>query len=226
MSLRSALVRIPGVKAAYSLMHDLNRNGIFEDWCRRNENRSLESKSGPGSSLSQTHILRAELERLIGELRITSLLDIPCGDFNWMKDVNLGDVRYIGADILGDVIAENRKKYGSSAREFRLLDLTRDRIPRTDLILCRDCLPHLSYRLIRKALAAVKRSGARYFLTTTYPAHSENLDIYTGNWRPLCLTALPFKFPPPLRSIDEQCPQEGCQDKSLALWAVEDIPPA
>jgi len=226
MGLKSALVRIPGVKAAYGLVHDLNRQSIFEDWCSTNQNRGLESKSGPGSSLFQTHILRAELEKLIPELQITSLLDIPCGDFNWMKDVNLEDVRYIGADILRDVVAENRKKYGSSVREFRLLDLTRDRLPRTDLILCRDCLPHFSYRLIRKALAAVKHSGGRYFLTTTFLAHNENVDTYTGNWRPLSLSAPPFGFPPPSRLIDERCPEEGYQDKSLALWTVDSIPPA
>jgi hypothetical protein len=44
------------------------------------------------------------------------LLDIPCGDFNWMKLLNLG-VDYIGADIVGELIAENRRRFGAKVWE-------------------------------------------------------------------------------------------------------------
>src|SRR3989337_577739 len=61
------------------------------------------SKSGPGSDLTQTKVIREELPKIIKKLKIASLLDIPCGDFFWLKEVDLGFVNYIGADIVDDV---------------------------------------------------------------------------------------------------------------------------
>ena len=46
---------------------------------------SAESKSGTGSELRNTEVLRQELSVLLKKYKIQSMLDIPCGDFNWMK---------------------------------------------------------------------------------------------------------------------------------------------
>jgi hypothetical protein len=49
-----------------------------------------ESVSGPGSSLTRTAKLRRELPALLQKVGARTLLDAPCGDFNWMKDTPLG----------------------------------------------------------------------------------------------------------------------------------------
>src|SRR5215510_10802135 len=67
-----------------------------------------ESRSGPGSNLTRTAKLRHELPALLQEIGARSMLDAPCGDFNWMKDTNLSLDLYFGVDIIPDLIARNR----------------------------------------------------------------------------------------------------------------------
>jgi len=47
-----------------------------------------ESRSGTGSSLEQTAQLRRELPRLIAETGVRRFLDAPCGDCNWIAELD------------------------------------------------------------------------------------------------------------------------------------------
>lgn len=182
------------------------------------------SASGQGSNLAQTEALRAELPGLLARAGVRTMLDAPCGDFHWMKEVELPVERYLGADIVEELVERNRRLYGGEKRAFVKLDVTRDAVPRVDLILCRDCLVHLSFADIRAALRNFKASGSRYLLTTTFTARAENHDeIRIGEWRPLNLQMPPFSFPEPIELLDEQCPHEGgnWRDKSLGLWPLD-----
>jgi hypothetical protein len=151
------------------------------------------------------------------------MLDIPCGDFFWMKTLEL-DVSYTGADIVGDVIEINERCYAGVRRRFVRLDLTRDDLPKADLVLCRDCLVHFSYADISRALANIRRSGSTYLLTTTFPDRTANEEIPTGSWRPINLQRPPLNFPPPLESIREGYWSEDHGRKDLSLWRIADIP--
>jgi len=51
-----------------------------------------ESRSGLGSSLNETEVLRKEVPIVLAKISASSILDIPCGDFRWMSTVNLSDV--------------------------------------------------------------------------------------------------------------------------------------
>ena len=184
-----------------------------------------ESVSGPGSNLTRTAILRRELPPLLHEIGARSLLDAPCGDFNWMKDTPLGIERYIGVDVVPALIARNQNLYANDERQFLVLDLTRDKLPRVDVILCRDCFIHFSYRHIAAAIRNFKRSGSTYLLTNTYPHWQQNADIPTGDFRHLNLALPPFNFQPPLKQIDEKCTEEQEQffGKILGLWKLRDL---
>ncbi len=206
----------------YALQDRRSPARVFSDIYRHNRWGDPESVSGPGSSLARTAALRECLPGLIEDLGVRSLLDIPCGDFHWMSRVNL-DVEYIGADIVEDLVRENQRKYGRPGRQFLCLDLLRGPLPKTDLLLCRDCLIHFSFRNIRRALKVIRDSGATFLLTTTYVDRTANEDNPTGAWRPLNLEAPPFNFPPPLRLIDERCPREHSRDQRLGLWRIETL---
>jgi hypothetical protein len=182
------------------------------------------SFSGPGSSLDQTNVVREALPMIIEELNCKSLIDVPCGDFFWMKTVTLDNVEYIGGDIVADLIEKNQKLYSGGKRRFILVDLLQGPLPKSDLVLCRDCLGHFSYMHIFLALTNIKRSGAEYFLTTTFNNRGRNENIVTGAWRPINLQIPPFNFPSPMKLIDEKCPKTDHQDKSLGLWKISDIP--
>lgn len=197
---------------------------LFERMNTNHRYEGQESISGPGSSLQQTAELRRRLPLLVQSLGIRVLLDAPCGDFNWMSRVNLGDCDYIGIDLIDDIIRRNQTHHGGPGRDFRMLDILTDRLPEVDMIVCRDCLVHLSFDDITRALRGFVESGSRYLLTTTFPGR-ENRDIRMGGWRPLNLQAPPFSLRAPIKMIDEKCTESGgaFADKSLGLWRLADV---
>ena len=235
MTLKQAVKRVsPGwVVSAYGFvcwnllirprMRRRGMAGVFSDHYADNGWGGAESRSGEGSTLQATEAVRAALPKLISNYGIATVLDIPCGDFNWMSRLDL-PATYIGADLVAEIVARNREIHASNSRSFLQLDLAADDLPPADLILCRDCLVHLSYEYIHAALANIRRSGAKFLLTTTHVRLERNKDIVTGEWRRLNLQAAPFFLPAPLMLIDERSANSSEPDKHLGLWRVSDIP--
>jgi hypothetical protein len=193
----------------------------FTDIYARNAWGDAESVSGPGSSKQQTSAVRDQLPCIMRELGVQVLLDVPCGDFAWMRHIDLGGVTYIGGDIVEPLIQENQRLYGRPGRSFMHLDLTANELPPADLVLVRDCFVHLPLAMIEKALSNLRRSGATYLLTTTFIDCAENEDILPGLWRPLNLRQSPFNLPEPLRLVDER--NSAHPGKHLGLWRLADI---
>jgi SAM-dependent methyltransferase len=185
-----------------------------------------ESVSGTGSDINQTNVIIVELEKLFQEFDIRSILDAPCGDFNWMDQVNLNRIEYVGIDIVEDLISLNKSNYKDKIGvEFRTGNIITDDLPKVDLILCRDCLVHFSFADIQTTLSNFKRSGSKYLLTSSFIDHKNNKDISTGFWRPINLSSPPFDLPQPLRTINEKCTEGGGKhkDKSLVLCELRTV---
>ena len=184
-----------------------------------------DSFSGTGSDAHQTAIITKELPFIFKDYRVTTVLDIPCGDFHWMKNVDLTSIDYVGADIVNDLIEKNSVQYGKDSLRFQKLDLIENKLPKVDLIFCRDCLVHLSFEDIFHALHNICASQSEYFLTTTFTERTKNRDIATGDWRTLNLEVDPFILPRPLKVINEGCTEGAGQytDKTLGLWRIADV---
>lgn len=200
-----------------------NFNKIFQEGGFSGDGFPL---SGAGSTLEQTKKVREEIPRILKDLKLKSLLDAPCGDFTWMREVNLVDILYIGADIVDELIKKNISKYSGKNRTFIVADIVKDDLPKTDMILCRDCFVHLSNKDIVRALRNFKRSQSSYLLTTTFYKMTNNKDLVSGRgWRPVNLNIPPFDFPSPLKLIIEECTEFNgtYYDKSLGLWKLSDI---
>ena len=184
----------------------------------------METKSGPGFTLAQTETIRREIPKLIEKYAIKTLVDYPCGDFNWMKEMLKNvEVLYLGFDGDSGLVKENVEKYCSKSINFDSIDAIKDTLPKADLILCRDCFVHLPYNTAKQIIRNMKKSGSKYLLTTTFVRRMVNED-YSG-WRPINLQMGPFLFPPALEIINENCTEvDGCySDKCLALWKLDDI---
>lgn len=70
----------------------------------------------------------------MNDLKIKTLLDIPCGDLNWMKKVNLSDIDYIGADIVEELIETNIDQFKERTNfKFKVLNLINDCLPTCDM---------------------------------------------------------------------------------------------
>ena len=197
---------------------------VFDNIYQTNSWKNTESRSGGGSTVSATHTLRLFLSDFFLKYNIHSVLDIPCGDFNWMRMIDMKNIEYIGADIVECLIKSNNELYESNNISFRVLDLTKDELPKVDLIFCKDCLQHLSYQHVWQALENIKRSDSTYLLTTSYPLTIRNYDILDGGYRSLNLMKKPFLFPKPLLSIRELSKDIGNElDKTMYLWKVKDL---
>jgi hypothetical protein len=200
------------------------RKEIFNDIYYRNRWGDRESISGRGSNLQQTLVIIKKIPVLLEKLNVKTILDAPCGDFYWLKQAQLNLEKYIGCDIVTDLITENQSRYGNEVREFINLDLATDTLPQVDLIFCRDCLVHISFKEALAVIKNFKSSNSTYLLTTTYPGIPENKDIVTGDWRAIDLQLPPYNFPDMLEIIDEETTErKDYPQKSLGLWKLSDI---
>jgi len=197
----------------------LDFEGIYQD----NGFEGTESRSGGGSTLEQTHVISREIPLLLKELGIKHFLDVPCGDFNWMRYVDLGDVKYTGGDVVQTIVDKNSAEYGNERRSFQRINIITGPLPVADMIFCRDCLVHLNYADGLSALETFRTSGAKWLLTTTFTERTSNSDLYEGDiWRPLNLEHAPYNLPKPERYINEACTEGNglFGDKCLALWRI------
>jgi hypothetical protein len=142
-----------------------------------------ESASGPGSYLSNTNEVRTLLNKTVKEKKISSILDLGCGDWNWMSESinelrSIHDVSYIGWDANEKLINELNLTYGDKSTLFQQKDLVIDEYPIVDLIIIRDVLFHLHPKLVKKVLLRVQDSSTPWLISTTYDTQ-ENQDEMT-----------------------------------------------
>lgn len=199
----------------------------FERIAQTNLWGAANSVSGLGSENPATAAIREALPPLLQRIGVRALLDAPCGDAGWIGRIKL-DLDYIGIDIVPSLIEANNQRVarGELAGRFLVADITRDALPPADLILCRDCLVHLSFQNIARVTARFRESGAQFLLVTTFPEWEHNRDCEDGDWRALNMTRAPFDWPAPRKLIDERCEEGdgGWRDKSLGLWRLDELP--
>jgi 2-polyprenyl-3-methyl-5-hydroxy-6-metoxy-1,4-benzoquinol methylase len=199
---------------------------VFTDIHTANAWGDRESVSGPGSTRERARTFLPELTALVRRLRVGTLLDAPCGDFNWAQPLAEAAAHYIGVDVVPALISANRSRWSSPFRRFLCRDLVSQRLPSADLVLCRDGLVHFGNEDVLAALANLRRTGAEHLILTTFIGDRSNPDIANGGWRPLNMQRPPFSLPPPLELVDEHCHHTGgiYADKRLGLWRTRDLP--
>ncbi|SDC83067.1 Methyltransferase domain-containing protein [Algoriphagus faecimaris] len=214
-------------KDIFSDMDDVdNVDNVFNKIYSKNTWGSTESASGRGSEIQNTKTLLKKLDRLTKEFGVKSMLDAPCGDFNWMQHLDRKGISYIGMDIVEDLIDILNVKYAEDPQvTFQAGNIIAGELPQVDLIFCRDCLVHFSFDDIYHSLSNFKNSGSKYLLTTSYTDRGVNRDIQTGGWRPINLEKEPFNLPKPRKIIHENnLDDQGIYfDKCMALWKLSEI---
>lgn len=182
--------------------------------------RNLETRSGAGSTLEATQTLRQELPHILAKLECKKLLDIGCGDFNWMKETKL-QCQYLGVDIVRDLIRENTLRYETESIKFSYLDATKDKIPSGyDVIFCREVLFHLSNQDVSKVLTNISESNARFLIVTNMSLSKSNTDIISGGYRPLDLRKEPFSLCEPIYEIKDNVVSST---RTLGVWEIKDL---
>lgn len=189
---------------------------IFSRYYRSNSWGDNETVSGVGSRLDATVNLRAQLPSLLERFEIRSILDAPCGDYNWFRHVERDGVKYLGVDIVAELVEQNRRRYSDPNTDFIQLDITREPLPQADLMICRDLLAHLSFKDIGRIFENILNSDIKYLLFTHHHECTGNNDTYSGGYRLLNLELFPFDFPEPLLTIDDW--REDQAPRKMCLW--------
>lgn len=125
--------------------------------------RCDETPCGTGSTMENSRLVRSHLGRLAKRLELDSVADAGAGDLHWIPFVRW-DVEYRPFDL-----------YPRHPGVVKL-DITKETLPKSDLILCRHVLNHLSIRMSEQALEKFRESGSRFLLMT-------NCDNQRDYWR-------------------------------------------
>ena len=212
-------IRIPGFE---KLASSLPKAQAFQVAYATGAWGSRESGSGVGSELGATENVRSYLPDLFRRLQVSRFLDAPCGDWNWMRRVDISGVAYFGADVVANVVARNNREYARPGVRFIHADLTRDPLPAVDMIMCRDCWEHLSFQDIAAILKNFRHTGATWLLASNTPSQDRNQNKHTGlDWRHLNLRLPPFNFPPAIESRKDHYPDVPFE---FTLWRLADLP--
>jgi hypothetical protein len=169
-------------------------------WNRGNCERGgkIETYSGPGSLLENTDNLIEELPKFLKEKNISSMIDLPCGDFNFMNKVDLTNIKYQGYDVSENAV--NMCKAKRPDLQFSVMDAVKDPLPYADLIFVKDLFLHLSFDCIQKILDNIVRSKCKYFAVSRYGHGGEqNREQASGiGSRAIEITKPPFNFAYPI----------------------------
>ena len=167
------------------------------------------SRSGPGSNLNYTSDMSRKLEKFFAEKNIKTILDIGCGDFIWMnlllnKYYNYD--KYLGLDIVDELIKNNNLKYSNDKISFKTFDLVKDEIPKGfDIILIRDVFIHLKNEQIVNFLNLLKNLDIKFFGVTSTPSLKKNNELKAvGRYRDINIEIEPFNLKNFLHKIDEK----------------------
>lgn len=184
----------------------------FEGW--------TQTPNGPGSYRENTAAVSQWLPAVIELYDIRTMLDVPCGDLNWMSRVDLTDLEhYYGWDVEPKLISDNRLHFGGEGVVFDRVNILETRYEDDwpldlDLIWCRDLTIHLPISANQMLLENFRRSGATYLAITTCPRTVDNdfdyppegHDERPGYWcHPINLELPPFNLGPNIISRIPDC---------------------
>jgi hypothetical protein len=195
------------------------RKEVFTTIFNNNSWGSSESFSGMGLEIKNTVSLRKNISYLIKSLKIKSILDVPCGDMNWMQMLELKELKYEGWDIVDEIINLNKKSFSDRPNfSFFCKDALTDEIPNVDLIICRDLIIHFPFEATWNLLRNIVKSSSKYVLISHCRTDFPNTNIKFGEFYPVNLENPPFNFHKAMFYIKEEE-----EVKYMALYEIKTI---
>jgi len=128
---------------------ELNNKEIFSTIYKDrlwNPNDKTDFNSGPGSHDGK--IINPYINCIINFFKsqneVSSVLDLGCGDFYIGSKLYKYVEKYIGIDVVDELINRNKELYLSKNTHFSCLDIVKDNLPDGDCVLLREVLQHLT----------------------------------------------------------------------------------
>ncbi len=152
--------------------------------------------SGEGSTIEASAPYRRVLQHALGARDVRSVVEVGCGDWQVSGLVDWQGVRYVGVDVLDELVRKNRDN-APLGFEFIVADARTTALPTADLLVMKDVLQHWPVADIRQFLDT-NRSRYRYLLLTNdiasvhCPTELLNSEVELGAWRTVDLERSPF----------------------------------
>ena len=124
---------------------------------------------------------------------------MPCGDFLWFHEIiEDKNIRYVGVDIVDELIEANKKRYQNKNFNFINDDIVNfNTSDQFDLILIRDLFIHIQNSDIKKIIQNLNKMNFSYVALNSYN-NKINHDVIVGKHRKVNLLVEPFNLGKPL----------------------------
>jgi hypothetical protein len=163
-----------------------------------NYNGITSGPSGAGAIRDGAVSFLEFLQNFVDSMNIKTIVDMGCGDFQLLKHLILPDhIRYLGLDIVDDIILHNTEKYAKANMKFEIINEFEELEKYSgDLLIIKDVLQiwnveQIQY-FIKKILPKYKYA---IIVNNSLPLagqKEQNADIVSGDSRPVNLGAPPF----------------------------------
>jgi SAM-dependent methyltransferase len=156
--------------------------------------------SGSGTYTENVIQYKNKLVEFIKHSKVSSVVEIGCGDFSIMKDVlQHVDVTYTGIDVSSLVVEYNTKHYKTEKISFVYADASTIAVPQGDLLIIRQVLQHLNNQKVARILTHLPKF--KFALITEHQTlgseQNPNVNINTGpNTRLSVHSGLYLDLPP------------------------------
>ncbi len=124
-----------------------------------------ETPCGFGSLKVNTVLVRENLLKIADKYEIKSVSDIGAGDLNWIL-LTEWNINYKGYDLY------------PRHKDVIQFDATKEVLAKTDMILCRHVLNHLSIQFSERCLSNFKKSGSKYLCITNFDRQQDYWNQY------------------------------------------------
>ena len=189
-------------KVVFKSIHSSNH------WRDYNKPKVNESVSGTGSDLKNDSPLVNDIKNFLAEFEVKKILDLGCGDFNWMKFIVLNNnkiTNYLGLDIVDEIINLNNINYKNNEVSFQSCDILLENLPESyDLVIIRDLFIHLKNDDILKIIDKINNTSIKFLAVTSY--HTTEININTnrfGHHRYINMKLDPFYLDRPFKIFDD-----------------------
>lgn len=140
----------------------------------------------PGSTLEYTRHYREFLQEFLRQRMVQSVVDLGCGDWGMMSQLEWTGITCTGIDCVGDLVDRNLQQYGAENIRFVAADICDATFapPPADLAILKDVLQHLPFRMIIDLVEKV-RLTCKHLLVINCSTSDEPRDISVGGFTPL-----------------------------------------
>lgn len=145
-----------------------------KQYIKMKRNHREESLCGSGSWKKQARDARDFIQEKIIEHRFETIIDLGCGDWNWMEEIDFQGAQYLGIDCDEQMIRDNSSKYGSDQIRFQVGDIFSIDLPEVDLVICRDVLFHVRQELSSSLIEKLKARDRLFFISTSFNRQPSN----------------------------------------------------